>query len=116
MTKGLGRGQQKDDGEREESDGFSTIHAVICAMAEKSDPLYMAGGFMEAWLYLAVPGCPAAGHMVPDGRVHMSRYQPATCCFLPPKIGKAGLLPLLPVSASGTPSLYPAQLWEVLRD
>lgn len=40
--------------------------------------VHEASGLMQD---LAVPGCPAAGHMVPDRRVHMSQHQPATCCM-----------------------------------
>lgn len=59
---------------------------------------------------LAVPGSPAPGHMAPNWRVHMSKHQPATCCLLPPKIGKrwpspvTSRVPYCPCPRHGAPA------------
>lgn len=71
---------------------FSSFWAVIagCLVVEKPDlPPPMATSVFGWWAHvgpkscLAVPGCPAAGHMAPHRRVHMSQPQPASH-LLPP--------------------------------
>lgn len=79
-------------GGRRVQGAFSSFWAVIvgCLVVEKPDlPPRMATSVFGWWAHvgpkscLAVPGCPAAGHMAPDRRVHMSQPQPASH-LLPP--------------------------------
>ena len=56
-----------------------------------------------------------------DRRVHMSQHQPATCCLLPPKIGKCWpspvtrCVPHCPCPRNRALTPHPASPWRILR-